>query len=66
MEISKRGYTNADLLWSVQSLEARLGQSDLKIIDTRPAEAFAKGKIPGARHFDLYFVNTDDEAVEAK
>lgn len=60
MNISERGYTNPDLLWSVQALKERLGQSDLKIIDTRPAEAFAKGRIPGARHFDLYFVNTDD------
>lgn len=60
MDISTRGYTNPDLLWSAKFLNARLGQSNLKIIDTRPAEAFAKGRIPGARHFDLYFVNTDD------
>ncbi len=35
-------------------------QPGLAIVDTRPAELFAKGRIPGARHFDLYFVNTDD------
>ena len=60
MDIAARGYANPDLLWSPETLRERLGQSGLAIIDTRPAEIFAKGHISGARHFDLYCVNTDD------
>jgi len=60
MDIAARGYANPDLLWSPETLRERLGRSGLAIIDTRPAEMFAKGRIPGARHFDLYFVNSDD------
>ena len=60
MDIAARGYVNSDLLWSPETLMARLGGPDIAIIDTRPAEAYAKGHIPGARHFDLYFVNCDD------
>ena len=52
--------TNPDLLWSVETLRARLGTPGLSIIDTRPAELFSGGRIPGARHFDPYFVNCDD------
>ena len=58
--IAARGYVNSDLLWSTETLRERLGRPGLSIIDTRPAEMFAKDRIPGARHFDLYFVNTDD------
>lgn len=60
MEIRDRGYANPDLVWSPDTLRRRMEQPGLAIIDTRPAELFAKGHIPGARHFDLYFVNTDD------
>jgi thiosulfate/3-mercaptopyruvate sulfurtransferase len=60
MGIAARGYVNPDLMWSAETLGERLGRPGLSIIDTRPAEMFAKGRIPGARHFDLYFVNTDD------
>ena len=60
MDIAARGYVNPDLLWSPETLRQRLGHSGLAMIDTRSAETFAKGRIPGARHFDLYFVNTDD------
>ena len=60
MDIAARGYVNSDLLWSPETLRERLGRSGLVVIDTRPAEMFAKGRIPGARHFDPYFVNTDD------
>lgn len=60
MDIAARGYVNSDLLWSAETLRERQGRPGLSIIDTRPAEMFAKGRIPGARHFDLYFVNTDD------
>ena len=60
MDISARGYVNPNLLWSPETLKKKLGQPGLAIIDTRPAEMFAKGRIPSSRHFDLYFVNTDD------
>ena len=60
MNISERGYTNPDLLWSPETLMARLNEPTVIVIDTRPAEAFAAGHIAGARHFDLYFVNCDD------
>ena len=60
MDIAARGYANPDLLWSPETLREQLGNPGLVIIDTRPAEKFAKGHISGARHFDLYFVNTDD------
>ena len=60
MGIAARGYVNPNLMWSAETLGERLGRPGLSIIDTLPAEMFAKGRIPGARHFDLYFVNTDD------
>lgn len=60
MTIAERGYANPDLLWSPETLRARLAEPGLAVIDTRPAELFAQGRLPGARHFDLYFVNTDD------
>ncbi len=60
MDIAARGYANAELLWSPETLRERLGEPGLAVIDTRRAEAFAAGRIPGARHFDPYFVNCDD------
>lgn len=51
---------NPDLLWSAEKLAAALGSPGLSIVDTRQAEHFAAGRIPGARHFDPYFVNCDD------
>ncbi len=60
MTIAERGYANPDLLWSPETLRARMAEPALAVIDTRPAEVFAQGRLPGARHFDLYFVNTDD------
>ena len=60
MDIAARGYANPDLLWSPETLREKCGKPGLVIIDTRPAEKFAKGHILGARHFDLYFVNIDD------
>jgi thiosulfate/3-mercaptopyruvate sulfurtransferase len=52
--------TNPDLLWTPDRLKAALGSPGLSIVDTRQAEVFAAGRIPGARHFDPYFVNCDD------
>ncbi len=60
MTTADRDYTNPDLLWSPETLRARMAEPGLAVIDTRPAELFAQGRLPGARHFDLYFVNTDD------
>lgn len=54
------GYTNPDLLWSRETLRARLDDPALRLIDVRPGERFAMGHIPGARHFDIYAVNCDD------
>ncbi len=48
------------LLWCPEVLSPSLGRPGLAIVDTRPAEPFASGRIPGARHFDPYFVNCDD------
>lgn len=60
MDIASGGYVNTDLLWSPNKLFKQLNRPGLAIIDTRSAELFANGRIPGAKHFDLYFVNTDD------
>lgn len=57
---AKAPAANPDLLWSVEKLRAMLGTPGLSIVDTRQAELFAAGRIPGARHFDPYFVNCDD------
>jgi thiosulfate/3-mercaptopyruvate sulfurtransferase len=51
---------NPDLLWPPEQLAQRMQASGLAIVDTRPAEMFSRGRIPGARHFDPYFVNCDD------
>lgn len=55
-----QGQTNPDLLWTPEKLKAALGSPGLSVVDTRQAERFAAGRIPGARHFDPYFVNCDD------
>lgn len=51
---------NLDLLWTPADVAERMRSSNLSIVDTRPAELFSQGRIPGARHFDPYFVNCDD------
>lgn len=51
---------NPDLLWIPETLAQRMRSPGLSIVDTRPAELFSNGRIPGARHFDPYFVNCDD------
>jgi len=60
MSAASAGAANPDLLWSVERLKDALGTPGLSIVDTRQAEHFASGRIPGARHFDPYFVNCDD------
>lgn len=42
MDIAARGYANPDLLWSPETLRGKLGTPGLAIIDTRPAEKFAR------------------------
>ncbi len=55
-----KGYANLQLLWSPAHLHERLGDPNLRIVDVRPGERFAMGHIPGARHFDIYGLNTYD------
>jgi thiosulfate/3-mercaptopyruvate sulfurtransferase len=56
---------NLDLLWSPEQVDRRRSAPGLSIVDTRPAELFSSGRIPGARHFDPYFVNCDDTSDRA-
>lgn len=53
-------YTRSDLLTTSQELERKIGDPNLCLIDTRPAENFARGQIPGAVHFDLFGVSLID------
>jgi thiosulfate/3-mercaptopyruvate sulfurtransferase len=53
-------YSNSDLLWSVEDLNARLSDPRLVLMDMRPPEAFANGHIPGARSFDIFGVSLID------
>ncbi|MBT3435893.1 MAG: hypothetical protein HN435_18535, partial [Nitrospinaceae bacterium] len=55
-----KGYENPDLLWTPAQLKERMGDPNLRIIDTRPGEKFAMGHIPNARHFNVYGINCDD------
>jgi thiosulfate/3-mercaptopyruvate sulfurtransferase len=42
-----------DSLW----LQARLDQTDLRLIDVRPADAYRSAHLPGAVHFDIERIN---------
>ncbi|MGH7428023.1 MAG: sulfurtransferase [Candidatus Methylomirabilaceae bacterium] len=42
------GYTNPQLLIETEELGRRLGETGLRIVDTRSKEEYAKGHIPGA------------------
>jgi thiosulfate/3-mercaptopyruvate sulfurtransferase len=46
--VSQRGYANPDLLCETDWLAANLKDADLRIIDTRSAELYDAGHIPGA------------------
>ena len=66
--MSDRGYANPDLLMTPEELHARLGNSDICVVDVRPTHEFAIGHIPGAIHLDLYGIslnNTGSEAFDA-
>lgn len=53
-------YTQAELLTTPKQLADKLGSPKLCLIDTRPAEKFAQGHIPGAVHFDLFGLSLVD------
>jgi thiosulfate/3-mercaptopyruvate sulfurtransferase len=64
----EKPYTRESLLTTVAELQRRLGSSNLCVIDTRPAEDFARGRIPGATHFDLFglsLVDTSEAPLKA-
>lgn len=56
----EKQYTRETLLTTVEELRTKLGSPDLCIIDTRPAEDYARGHIPGATHFDLFGLSLVD------
>ena len=61
-------YTREKLLTTPAELQKKLGSSVLCLIDTRPAEDYAQGHIPGATHFDLFglsLVDTTDAPLKA-
>ena len=54
------GYTCPELLTTPAALEKILADPLLCLIDTRPAEQFVQGYIPGAIHFDLFGISLVD------
>jgi thiosulfate/3-mercaptopyruvate sulfurtransferase len=64
----EKQYSRNTLLITVSDLQKKLGSPNLCIIDTRPAEDFAQGHIPGASHFDLFglsLVDTSEAPLRA-
>jgi len=64
----ERGEDNRlELLTTPETLQGQLQDSSLCLIDTRPAEMFSRGHIPGAVHFDLFGLSlTDTSAAPLK
>src|SRR5918999_3516094 len=61
-------YTREALLTTPQELQQKLGNTNLCIVDVRPAEDYARGHIPGATHFDLFglsLIDTTDAPLRA-
>jgi thiosulfate/3-mercaptopyruvate sulfurtransferase len=56
----EKQYRRDTLLITVAELQNKLGAANLCIIDTRPAEDYAQGHIPGATHFDLFGLSLAD------
>jgi thiosulfate/3-mercaptopyruvate sulfurtransferase len=56
----EKQYTRQTLLTTPRELQQKLGNANLCIIDTRPAEDFAQGHIPGSIHFDLFGLSLID------
>jgi len=52
--ISERGYANPGLLVDTQWLQDHLDDPDLRLIDTRSAELYGEGHIPGAVNLAAY------------
>ena len=64
----EKQYTRETLLTTVSELRGKLGAANLCVIDTRLAEYYAQGHIPGATHFDLFglsLVDTSDAPLKA-
>jgi len=55
-------YTRETLLTTAAELQSKLGSANLRLIDVRPAEDYARGHIPGATHFDLFGLSLVDTA----
>jgi thiosulfate/3-mercaptopyruvate sulfurtransferase len=53
-------YTRSKLLTTPEETKTKLRSPNLCLIDTRPAERFAQGHIPGAVHFDLFGLSLVD------
>ena len=53
-------YTRPELLTTPADLQKKIGDPNLSLIDTRPAEKFAQGHISGSIHFDLFGLSLVD------
>jgi thiosulfate/3-mercaptopyruvate sulfurtransferase len=65
-----KGYANAGLLISAAELAPKLagGAGAPRVLDLRPAEAYAAGHLPGAHHVDLFgvsLIDTDPAPLDA-
>jgi thiosulfate/3-mercaptopyruvate sulfurtransferase len=58
--MEKKKYTRQELLTTPEELRTKSGDANLHLIDTRQAEVYAQGHIPGAIHFDLFGVSLID------
>jgi thiosulfate/3-mercaptopyruvate sulfurtransferase len=64
----EKQYTRSTLLMTPEELNEWLSKPNLCVIDTRPAEEFAREHIPGSVHFDLFglsLVDTRDAPLHA-
>lgn len=64
----EKQYRRSTLLMTPEELNERLSKANLCVIDTRPAEEFAREHIPGSVHFDLFglsLVDTRDAPLHA-
>jgi len=64
----EKPYSRETLLISAAGLKQKLGAANLCIIDTRSAEDYAQGHVPGATHFDLFglsLVDTTEAPLKA-
>jgi thiosulfate/3-mercaptopyruvate sulfurtransferase len=64
----EKPYTRETLLTNAAELKSQLGATSLCLIDTRSAEDYSQGHIPGATHFDLFglsLVDTTEAPLKA-